>query len=44
MKLNLSLKAKNLLGENKIKNKTKQILSKYEHGNNVNEHGKEQNE
>ena len=32
------------LGENKIKNQTEQLLSKYKHGNNIHKHGKQQNE
>ena len=32
------------LGENKIKNYTEQLLSKYKHGNNIHKHGKQQNE
>ena len=32
------------LAENKIKNETKQLLSKYKHGNNIHQHGKKQNE
>ena len=31
------------LAENKIKNEIEQLLSKYEHGNNVHKHGKQQN-
>ena len=27
--------------ENKIKNETEQLLSKYKHGNNIHEHGKQ---
>ena len=29
--------------ENKIKNETEQLLLKYKHGNNIHEHGKQQN-
>ena len=32
------------LAENKIKNKIKELLPKYEHGNNIHEHRKQQNE
>ena len=32
------------LAENKIKNEIEQILLKYKHGNNIHEHGKQQNE
>ena len=32
------------LAENKIKNQTEQLLSKYKHGNNIRKHGKQQNE
>ena len=32
------------LAQKKIKNETKQLLSKYKHGNNIHEHGKKQNE
>ena len=41
MKLDLS---KESLAENKIKNKTEQLLLEHEHGNNIFEHGKQQNE
>ena len=30
--------------ENKMKNETKQLLSKYRHGNSIHEHGKQQKE
>ena len=32
------------LAENKIKNQTEQLLSKYKHGNNIHEYRKHQNE
>ena len=32
------------LAENKIKNETEQLLSKYKHGNNIYEHEKQQND
>ena len=32
------------LAENKIKNEIEQLLLKYKHGNNIHEHGKQQNE
>ena len=32
------------LAENKIKNETEKLLLKYKHGNNIHEHGKQQNE
>ena len=31
------------LAENKIKNEIEQLLLKYKHGNNIHEHGKQQN-
>ena len=34
----------NLFAGNKIKNKIEQLLSKYKHGNDIHEHGKQQNE
>ena len=37
------IKINESLAENKMKNETKQ-LSKYKHGNNIDEHGKQQNE
>ena len=36
------IKSNESLAENKIKNKVEQLLSKYEHGNNIHEHGKQQ--
>ena len=38
------IKINESLAENKIKNETKQLLSKYKHGNNIHQHGKKQNE
>ena len=38
------IKSNESLAENKIKNKIEQLLSKYMHGNNIYEHGKQQNE
>ena len=38
------IKSNESLAENKIKNKTEQLLSKYKHGNNIHEHGKQQSE
>ena len=38
------IKSNESLAENKIKNKTEQLLSKYKHGNNIHKHGKQQNE
>ena len=38
------IKSNDLLAENKIKNKMKQVLSKYKHGNNVHEQEKQQNQ
>ena len=32
------------LAENKIKNETEELLLKYKNGNNIHEHGKQQNE
>ena len=32
------------LTENKTKNEIEQLLSKFKHGNNIHEHGKQQNE
>ena len=34
------IKINESLAENKIKNKTEQLLSKYKHGNNIHEHRK----
>ena len=38
------IKSNGSLAENKIKNKIEQLLSKYKHGNNIHEYGKQQNE
>ena len=38
------IKSKEFLAENKIKNEIEQSLLKYNHGNNIYEHGKQQNE
>ena len=38
------IKINESLAENKIKNETKQLLSKYKHGNNIHQHRKKQNE
>ena len=38
------IKINESLAEDKMKNETKQLLSKYKHGNNIDEHGKQQNE
>ena len=38
------IKSNESLAENKIKNQIKQLLLKYKHGNNIHEHGKQQNE
>ena len=43
-KIELIIKNNESLAENKIKNKTEQLLAKYKHGNNIHEHGKQQNE
>ena len=43
MKLNLLKKSNKSLAENKMKNKIEQLLSKYKHGNDIHEHGKQQN-
>ena len=37
------IKSYESLTENKIKNKTEQLLSTYKHGNNIHEHEKQQN-
>ena len=36
------IKSNESLAENKIKNETEQLLSKYKHGNNIPEHGQQQ--
>ena len=38
------LKRNESLTKNKIKRETEQLLLKYKHGNNIHEHGKQQNE
>ena len=38
------IKSDEYLAGNEIKNKIEQLLSKYEHGNTIHEHGKQQNE
>ena len=38
------IKSNESLAENKIKNEIEQLLFKYKHGNNIHEHGKQQNE
>ena len=38
------IKSSESLAENKIKNEIEQLLLKYKHGNNSQEHGKQQNE
>ena len=38
------IKTNESLAENKIKNEIEQLLLKYKHGNNSQEHGKQQNE
>ena len=42
--IELIIKSIETLAENKIKNETQQLLCKYKHGNNIYEHGKQQNE
>ena len=37
------IKTNESLAENKIKNEIEQLLSKCKHGNNIHEHGKQQN-
>ena len=37
------IKSNKYLAEKKIKNQTKQLLLKYKQGNNIQEHGKQQN-
>ena len=43
-KTELIIKSNESLAENKIKNKTEQLLLKYKHGNDIHEHKKQQNE
>ena len=38
------IKSNEYLAENKIKNETEQLLLNYKHGNNIHEHGRQQNE
>ena len=38
------IKSNESLAENKIKSKIEQLLSKYKYGNNIHEHGKQQND
>ena len=38
------IKSNEFLAENKIKNEIAQLLSKYNHANNIHEHGKQQKE
>ena len=38
------IKSNEYLSENKIKNETEQLLLNYKHGNNIHEHGRQQNE
>ena len=49
LKLNLNeiefiIESNEFLAENKIKNDIEQLLLKYKNGNDINEHGKQQNE
>ena len=43
-KIEFNIKSNKSLAENKIKKKTEQLLSKNKYGNNVHEHGKQQNQ
>ena len=43
-KIEFTIKSNEPLAENKVKNEIEQLLSKYKHGNNIHEHGKQQNE
>ena len=38
------IKSNKSLAKNKIENKIEHLLLKYKHGNNIHEHGKQQNE
>ena len=38
------MKSNESLAENKIKSEIEQLFLKYKHGNNIHEHGKQQNE
>ena len=42
-KIEFIIKSNESLAENKIKNEIEQLLLKYKHGNNIHEHGKQQN-
>ena len=41
---NSIIKHNELLDEHTIKNKVRQLFSKYKHGNDIHEHGKQQNQ
>ena len=41
MMLTETIESSESFAENKIKNETEQLLSKYKHGNNIHEHGKQ---
>ena len=43
-KIEFIIGSNEFLAENKIKNEIEQLLSKHKHGNNIHEHGKQQNE
>ena len=43
-KIEFIIKGNESLAENKIKNDIEQLLLKYKHGNNIQEHGKKQNQ
>ena len=43
-KIEFIIKSNEPLAENKVKNEIEQLLFKYKHGNNIHEHGKQQNE
>ena len=43
LEIEFIIKGNESLAENKIKNKIEQLLLKYKHGNNIHEHGKQQN-
>ena len=44
LEIELIIKINESFAGNKIKNKIEQLLSKYKHGNDIHEHGKQQNE
>ena len=44
LEIELIIKINESFPGNKIKNKIEQLLSKYKHGNDIHEHGKQQNE